>query len=57
MLEQLAASELLPEQSLLDKALEEIVEKIDKPEMTCKKVMILTEKSRTLEESKTYALK
>ena len=57
MLEQLAASELLPEQSLLDKALEEIVEKIDKPEMTCKKVMILIEKSRTLEESKTYALK
>ena len=57
MLEQLAASELLPEQSLLDKALEEIVEKIDKPEMTCKKVMILIEKSRRLEESKTYALK
>ena len=57
MLEQLAASELLPEQSLLNKALEEIVEKIDKAEMTCKKVMILIEKSRTLKESKTFALK
>ena len=57
MLEQLAASVLLPEQSPLDKALEEIVEKIDKAEMTCKKVMILIEKSRILEESKTYTLK
>ena len=32
MLEQLAASELLPEQSRLDKALKEIIEKIDKSE-------------------------
>ena len=57
MLEQLAASVLLPEQSPLDKALEEIVEKIDKAEITCEKVMILIEKSRILEESKTYTLK
>ena len=40
MLEQLAASELLPEQSLLDKALEEIIEKIEKAENTCEKLMI-----------------
>ena len=40
MLEQLAASELLPEQSPLDKALEEIVEKVDKAEKTCEKLMI-----------------
>ena len=40
MLEQLAASELLPEQSPLDKALEEIIEKIDKAENTCEKLMI-----------------
>ena len=40
MLEQLVASELLPEHSLFDKALEEIVEKIDKAEKTCQKLMI-----------------
>ena len=40
MLEQLVASELLPEQSPLDKALEEIVEKIDNAEKTCEKLMI-----------------
>ena len=40
MLEQLVASELLPEQRPLDKALEEIVEKIDKAEKTCEKLMI-----------------
>ena len=35
----LAASELLPEQSLLDKALEEIVEKIDKAGKTYEKLI------------------
>ena len=40
MLEQLAASELLPKQSPLDNALEEIVEKIDKAEKTWEKLMI-----------------
>ena len=40
MLEQLVSSELLPEQSPLDKALKEIVEKIDKAEKTCEKLMI-----------------
>ena len=50
MLEQLAASELLPKQSLLVKAQEEIVEKIDKAEKTCEKLMILIEKSKILEE-------
>ena len=40
MLEQfIAASELLPEQSLLDKALEEIVEKIDKAGKTYEKLI------------------
>ena len=37
---ELAASELLPQQSPLDKALEQIVEKIDKTEKTCEKLMI-----------------
>ena len=40
MLEQLVASELLPEQSPLDKALEEIVKKIDKGEKTCEKLIM-----------------
>ena len=40
MLEQLVASKLLSEQSPLDKALEEIVEKIAKAEKTCEKLMI-----------------
>ena len=40
MLEQLAVSELLHEKSPLDKTLEEIVEKIDKAEKTCQKLMI-----------------
>ena len=40
MLEQLPASELLPEQSSLDKALEENVEKIDTAEKTCEILMI-----------------
>ena len=40
MLEQLVASELLPEHSPLDEALEEIVNKIDKAEKTCEKLMI-----------------
>ena len=50
--QQLAASELLPEQSPLDKALKEIVEKIDKTEKTCEKLMlmILIEKTKLLEE-------
>ena len=39
-LQQLVTSELLPEQSLLDKALEEIVEETDKAEQTCEKLMI-----------------
>ena len=46
MLEQLAASELLPEQSPLDKAIEEIGEKIDKAEEMCEKLMILMEKTK-----------
>ena len=51
MLEQLVASELLLEQSALDKALKEIVEKIDEAEQTCEKLMILIEKkSKILEE-------
>ena len=44
MLEQLVASELLPEQSPLDKALEEIVEKIDKAEKTCQKLILYTDR-------------
>ena len=47
MVEQLAASELLPEQSPPDKTLEEIVEKIDKEEKTNG---ILIEKSKIPEE-------
>ena len=49
---QLAASEWSPEQSLLDKALKEIVEKSDKVEKTCEKLMlmILIEKTKLLEE-------
>ena len=46
MLEQLAASELLPEQSPLEKAIEEIGEKIDIREKTCQKLMILMEKTK-----------
>ena len=40
MLEQLAASELLIDQSSLDKALEEIVEKIDKEEKIYEELII-----------------
>ena len=40
MLEQLAASELLSQQSPLDKALKEIVKKFDKAEKTYEKLMI-----------------
>ena len=52
MPQQLAESELLPEQSVLDKALKEIVEKIDKAEKTCEKIMlmILIEKTKSVEE-------
>ena len=46
MLEQLAASELLPEQSPLDDAIKEIGEKIDKIEKTCEKLLILMEKTK-----------
>ena len=46
MLEQLAARELLPEQSPLEKAIEGIGEKIDKGEKTCQKLMILMEKTK-----------
>ena len=46
MLEKLATNELLPEQSPLDKAIEEIGEKIDKVEKTCEKLMILMEKTK-----------
>ena len=48
--EQLAESELLPEQSPLNKILEEIAGNIDKAENTCEKLMILIEKSNILEE-------
>ena len=52
MPQQLTASELLSVQSLLDKALKEIIEKIDQGEKTCEKVMlmILTEKTKLLKE-------
>ena len=52
MPQQLAASELLPEQSLHDKALKEIAEKIDKAEKTSEKLMlmILMQKTKLLEE-------
>ena len=46
MLEQLAASELLPEQSPFDKAIKEIGEKTDKAEKTCEKLMILMKKTK-----------
>ena len=46
MLEQLAASELLPEHSSLDKTKEETGEKIYKAEKTSEKLMILTEKTK-----------
>ena len=39
MLEQLVGNELLPDQSLFDKALEEIVQKIDKAEKSCEKLI------------------
>ena len=48
--EQLAASEILPEQSPLDKALVEIVKKIEEAEKTCEKLMILMKKNKILEE-------
>lgn len=48
--EELAASELLLEQSTLYKALDEIVEKIYKTEKMLEKLMILIEKSKILEE-------
>ena len=41
--EQLAASELLPEQSSLDKTLKEIVENNDKEEKSCEKLKIVIE--------------
>ena len=41
--EQLAASELLPEQSSLDKTLKEIVENNDKAEKSCEKLKIVIE--------------
>ena len=50
MLQQIAASYLLPEQSQLDKVLKKIVEKIDKAEKTYEKLIILTEKTKLLEE-------
>ena len=46
MLEQLAASELLPEQSPFDKAIKEIGEKTDKAEKTCERLMILMKKTK-----------
>ena len=48
MIEQLAASETSPEQSPIDKALEEIVEKTDEPEKTCEKLITLIKKSTIL---------
>ena len=52
MPQQLAASELLPEQILLDKAPKKIVEKIYEAEKTSEKLMsmIMIEKSKLLEE-------
>ena len=50
MLQQIPASYLLPEQSPLDKVLKKIVEKIDKAEKTYEKLIILTEKTKLLEE-------
>ena len=47
---QLAVSTLKPEQNPLDKALKEIVEKIDEAEKTCEKLMIPIKKSRILKE-------
>ena len=41
--EQLAASELLPEQSSLDKTLKKIVENNDKAEKSCEKLKIVIE--------------
>ena len=41
--EQLAASELLPEQSSLDKTLKEIAENNDKAEKSCEKLKIVIE--------------
>lgn len=48
MIEQLAASETSPEQSPIDKALEEIVEKTDELEKTCEKLITLIKKSTIL---------
>ena len=50
MLQQLAASELLPEQSPIDKALKEIIEKINEAEKSCEKLMILIQKTKLLKE-------
>ena len=47
---QLDASELLPIQSPFNKALVEIVEKIDEAEKTCEKLMILVNKRKILGE-------
>ena len=48
--EQLAASELLPGQSPLDKALEEIKKKIDEAEKTSEKLIILIIRREILED-------
>ena len=48
--EQLATTELSPEQSLLDKALEQIVEKINELEKSSEKLIILIQNSKILEE-------
>lgn len=48
MIEQLAASETSPEQSPIDKALEEIVKKTDELEKTCEKLITLIKKSTIL---------
>ena len=45
MLEQLAACELLPEQSPF-KTIEEIGEEIDKADKTCEKLMVLMETTK-----------
>ena len=46
----LSHSELLPEQSLLDKLLKEIGGKINKAGKTCEKLMILMEKTKIMKE-------
>ena len=52
-----AGSELLTEKSLLDKVLEKVVEKTDKAEKTCEKLMMLIGDNDTTNEKKIYCTK